>query len=122
MSGSRVTYYQEELKELLRLLKHLPDAVPIGDDHNFLGYALNGKEVDEKGCLQSVVSHDIGRFFGQRRTPAGEDIIIAFKSRGPGLEEVVVVLRDYITGNGGANSLLIQWHWGQDTISWACTC
>ncbi|KAF8207143.1 hypothetical protein K438DRAFT_2083854 [Mycena galopus ATCC 62051] len=56
-------------------------------------YALDGKEVDEKGCSKSVVSHDIGSSFGQRRTPAGEDIIITFKSRDPGLEQVVEVLR-----------------------------
>ncbi|KAF8201329.1 hypothetical protein K438DRAFT_1932987 [Mycena galopus ATCC 62051] len=56
-------------------------------------YAPDGKEVDEKGCSKSVVSHDIGSSFGQRRTPAGEDIIITFKSRDPGLEQVVEVLR-----------------------------
>ncbi|KAJ7893768.1 hypothetical protein B0H13DRAFT_2527411 [Mycena leptocephala] len=109
MSGSGVTYYHEELKDLLRLLKHLPEGIPIGNDHNFVGYAPDGKRVDEVGCLKSVVAHDIGRSFGLRRTPAGEHIIISFKSRGPGLEEVVVVLRDYITGNGGPNVLLTQW-------------
>jgi hypothetical protein len=36
-------------------------------------------------------------------------VIITFKSRGPALEEVVTVLRDFITGNGGANVLLTQW-------------
>ncbi|KAJ6527845.1 hypothetical protein DFH09DRAFT_1094643 [Mycena vulgaris] len=77
MSGSGVTYYQEELKQFLRLLSE--SQAPGG--HR---YAPNGKEVDEKGCLQSV-------------------------SRDPGLEEVVVVLRDYITGNGSANSLHIRW-------------
>ncbi|KAF8176825.1 ribonuclease H-like domain-containing protein [Mycena galopus ATCC 62051] len=109
MSGSGVTYYQEELKDLLRLLKNLPDTIPIGNHHNFVGYAPDGKEVDKKGCCKSVVSHDIGSSFGQRRTPAGEDIIIAFKSRGPGLEQVVEVLRSFITGNGGPNVLLTQW-------------
>ncbi|KAF8174801.1 hypothetical protein K438DRAFT_1771383 [Mycena galopus ATCC 62051] len=80
MSGSGVTYYQEELKDLLRLLKNLPDTIPIGDHHNFIGYAPDGKEVDEKGCSKSV-------------------------SRGPGLEQVVEVLRSFITGNGGPNRL-----------------
>ncbi|KAJ7837881.1 hypothetical protein B0H14DRAFT_3701639 [Mycena olivaceomarginata] len=98
-----VTHYHEEMKDLLRLLQHLPDTIPIGDDHNFIGYAPNGKDVDEKGCIKTVISHDIGRSFGSRRTPAGEDIIITFKSRGPGLEEVVNVLRDFITGSGGPN-------------------
>jgi hypothetical protein len=104
-----VTHYHEEIKDLLRLLQHLPDTIPIGDDHNFIGYAPDGKEVDEKGCIKTVISHDIGRSFGPRRTPAGEDIIITFKSRGPGLEEVATVLRDFITGNGGPNVLLTQW-------------
>ncbi|KAF8160544.1 hypothetical protein K438DRAFT_1985646 [Mycena galopus ATCC 62051] len=106
MSGSGVTYYQEDL---LRLLKNLPDTIPIGDHHNFIGYAPDGKEVDKKGCSKSVFSQDIGSSFGQRRTPAGEDIIITFKSRGPGLEQVVEVLRSFITGNGGPNVLLTQW-------------
>jgi hypothetical protein len=104
-----VSHYQEELKDLLRLLKHLPDSIPIGNAHNFESYAPDGKDVDEKGCIKSVVSHALGSSFGSRRTPAGEDVIITFKSRGPALEEVVTVLRDFITGNGGANVLLTQW-------------
>ncbi|KAF8164516.1 hypothetical protein K438DRAFT_1775488 [Mycena galopus ATCC 62051] len=93
MSCSGVTYYQEEPKDLLRLLKNLPDTIPIGDHHNFFGYAPDGKEVDEKGCCKTVVSHDIGRSFVPR----------------PGLEQVVEVLRSLITGNGGPNALLTQW-------------
>lgn len=109
MSAGGVTHYHEEIKDLLRLLQHLPDTIPLGTAHNFDGYAPDGKDVDEKGCVKSVVSHDIGGSFGPRRTPAGEDIIITFKSRGPALEQVVTVLRDYITGNGGPNVLLTQW-------------
>ncbi|KAJ7246968.1 hypothetical protein C8J57DRAFT_1674439 [Mycena rebaudengoi] len=102
-------YYHEELKELLRLLQHLPDTIPIDTTHNFLGYAIDGKEAEETGCVKSTVSHALGRSFGSRRTSAGEDIIVAFKSRGPALEELVTVLRDFITGNGGPNLLLTQW-------------
>jgi hypothetical protein len=38
MSGSGVTYYQEELKDLNRLLKHLPDSIPIENEHDFFGF------------------------------------------------------------------------------------
>lgn len=41
MSGSGVKYYNQELKDLLRLLKHLPDAIPIGDAHNTVGSLSN---------------------------------------------------------------------------------
>ncbi|KAJ6545840.1 hypothetical protein DFH09DRAFT_1321376 [Mycena vulgaris] len=47
MSGSGVTYYNEELKELLRLLKHLPDTIPLGDDHNFIGYVPDPEQVSD---------------------------------------------------------------------------
>ncbi|KAF8216794.1 hypothetical protein K438DRAFT_1953692 [Mycena galopus ATCC 62051] len=114
MSGSGVTYYQEGLKDLLRLLKNLPDTIIlIGDHHNFIEYAPDGKEVDKKGCSKSIVSHDIGSSFGQHRTPAGKDIIITFKSRDPGLEQVVEVLRAHMDEPGVGilelpNEVLIQ--------------
>jgi hypothetical protein len=40
MSGSGVTYYNEELKMLLRLLKALPDTIPEGDLHDFRHYVI----------------------------------------------------------------------------------
>ncbi|KAJ7105930.1 hypothetical protein C8R44DRAFT_363745 [Mycena epipterygia] len=109
MSGSGVTYYDEELKHLHRLLKALPDTIPIGDAHNFLGYVPNAQKVLDTGCKISVVSHALEVSFGSRRTPAGDTIIPTFKSQGPCLEEVVTVLRDHITGNGGSNVLLTLW-------------
>ncbi|KAJ6555717.1 hypothetical protein B0H10DRAFT_2201617 [Mycena sp. CBHHK59/15] len=48
-------YYHEELKDLLHLLKHLPDTIPIGKDHDFEGFAVDGKAADELGCIKTVV-------------------------------------------------------------------
>ncbi|KAJ6583697.1 hypothetical protein B0H10DRAFT_1962047 [Mycena sp. CBHHK59/15] len=106
MSGSGVTYYDEELKYLLRLLKALPDDIPIGDAHNFLDYTPNPEKVKDTGCVKSVVSHSLEVSFGARRTGAGETIEVKYKSRGLALEEV---LRDHITGNAGANKILVLW-------------
>ncbi|KAJ6528167.1 hypothetical protein B0H19DRAFT_1083692 [Mycena capillaripes] len=69
MSGSCVTYYHEEIKELLRLLQHLPDTIPIGNTHNFEGFVPDEDRVHDTGCVKSVVSHAIGDSFGPRRTP-----------------------------------------------------
>ncbi|KAJ7890323.1 hypothetical protein B0H13DRAFT_1626370 [Mycena leptocephala] len=109
MSGSRATYYFEELKHLHRLLKSLPESIPLGDTHNFFGYLPNPQKVLDTGCIKSVVSHALELSFGARKKPTGEKIIPTFKSRGPGLEEIVTVLRNYITGNAGANLLLTLW-------------
>ncbi|KAF8210054.1 hypothetical protein K438DRAFT_1753657 [Mycena galopus ATCC 62051] len=38
MSGTGVTYYDEELKHLFCLLKALPDVIPSGDAYDFTGY------------------------------------------------------------------------------------
>ncbi|KAJ6472806.1 hypothetical protein DFH09DRAFT_1110125 [Mycena vulgaris] len=40
---------------------------------------------------KSVVSHSLEVSFDARRTPAGETVIIVFKSRGPALQEVATV-------------------------------
>ncbi|KAJ6615946.1 hypothetical protein B0H10DRAFT_2219957 [Mycena sp. CBHHK59/15] len=109
MSGSGVTYYDEELKYLLCLLKALPDDIPIGDAHNFLDYTPNPEKVKDTGCVKSVVSHSLEVSFGARRTGAGETIEVKYKSRGLALEEVTTVLRDHITGNAGANKILVLW-------------
>jgi hypothetical protein len=114
MSGSGVTYYNNELKELHRLLKHLPDTIPIGDQHDFIGYVPPQERVEFTGCIKTVVNARLEIVFGARRTGAGENVIIKFKSRGPALEAVISVLRDHITGNGGENRLLT--HWVDDLI------
>ncbi|KAJ6613048.1 hypothetical protein B0H10DRAFT_1951843 [Mycena sp. CBHHK59/15] len=106
MSGTGVTYYDEELKCLHRLFKALPESIPAGDAHNFLGYVPNPKKVLDIGCTKPIVSHALEVSFGTRQTPTGVKIIPTFKSRRPGLEEVVTVLRDHITGNAGSNLLL----------------
>ncbi|KAJ7852907.1 hypothetical protein B0H14DRAFT_3656159 [Mycena olivaceomarginata] len=49
MSGSGVTYYNEELKMLLRLLKALPDTIPEGDLHNFRHYVLDPIKMKDIG-------------------------------------------------------------------------
>ncbi|KAJ7767648.1 hypothetical protein B0H16DRAFT_1453273 [Mycena metata] len=70
------SHYNEQLKYLFRLLKALPEVIPLGDAHNFVGYPRSSSKLAASNL----------------RTPAGETIIIQFKSRGPGLEEVVTVL------------------------------
>ncbi|KAJ7307791.1 ribonuclease H-like domain-containing protein [Mycena albidolilacea] len=100
MSGSGVTYYNEELKMLLRLLKALPDTIPEGDLHDFRHYVLDPIKMKDIGSQVLV---------WLPRWPGGEEIITSFQSRGPALEEVVTVLRDHITGTGGANPLLTKW-------------
>ncbi|KAJ6550364.1 hypothetical protein B0H10DRAFT_1968906 [Mycena sp. CBHHK59/15] len=106
MSRSGATHYDEELKYLFCLFKALPEAIPTGNVHNFLGYVPDPEKFEMTGCIKSVVSHALEVSFGARRTGAGETIQVVFKSRGPALEKVVSVLRDHITGNAGANVLL----------------
>ncbi|KAJ6596497.1 hypothetical protein B0H10DRAFT_2232500 [Mycena sp. CBHHK59/15] len=109
MSGSGPTHYSEELKNLLRLLKNLPETIPEGNTHNFIGYVPDPEKVVDTGCVKSVISHRLEISFGPRCTPAGEPILLQFKPRGPALEEVCTVLRNHITGNGGSNVLLALW-------------
>ncbi|KAJ6475159.1 hypothetical protein DFH09DRAFT_1109318 [Mycena vulgaris] len=54
MSGSGATYYNEELKELLWLLKHLPDTIPLGDGHSFIGYVPDLEKVVDTGLLMHL--------------------------------------------------------------------
>ncbi|KAJ6560539.1 hypothetical protein DFH09DRAFT_1083409 [Mycena vulgaris] len=109
MSLSGVTYYDKGLKHLVRLLKALPESIPIGEAHNFMDYVPDPKKVADTGRVKSVASHSLEVSFGARRTPTGETVIIVFKSRGPALQEVATVLRDHITGNAGQNILLTLW-------------
>jgi hypothetical protein len=109
MSGSGVTYYNEELKMLLRLLKVLSDTIPEGDLHDFRHYVLDPIKMKDIGCAKTVLSAKLKSSFGYHGGPGGEEIITPFQSRGPALEEVVTVLRDHITGTGGANPLLTKW-------------
>ncbi|KAJ7898312.1 hypothetical protein B0H14DRAFT_3424687 [Mycena olivaceomarginata] len=88
MSGSGITYYNEELKMLLRLLKVLPDTIPEGDLHDFRHYVLDPIKMKDIGCAKTVLSAKLKSSFGYR---------------------VVTVLRDHITGTGGANPLLTKW-------------
>ncbi|KAJ7077758.1 hypothetical protein C8R44DRAFT_863211 [Mycena epipterygia] len=110
MSGSGPTYY-DELKRLHRLLKSLPDTISTGTVHNFADYRPDPERVKFTGSVQSVVSHSLEVSFGPRKEPGPteKEIIVAFKSRGAGLEEVVSFLRDHITGNAGENLILAGW-------------
>ncbi|KAJ6528354.1 hypothetical protein DFH09DRAFT_1094429 [Mycena vulgaris] len=91
MSLSGVTYYDKELKHLVRLLKALPESIAIEEAHNFMDYVPDPKKVADTGRVKSVVSHSLEVSFDARRTPAGETVIIVFKSRGPALQEVATV-------------------------------
>ncbi|KAF8217274.1 hypothetical protein K438DRAFT_1748363 [Mycena galopus ATCC 62051] len=88
MSGSRVTYDQEELKDLLRLLKNLPHTIPIGEILSDTLLPMGRKETKRVAARPLSVMISVPR---------------------PGLEQVVEVLRSFITGNGGPNALLTQW-------------
>ncbi|KAJ7577226.1 hypothetical protein C8J56DRAFT_726501, partial [Mycena floridula] len=92
------------LRTLRHLIQNLPSTVPLADDHNFLSYEIDQERLDDYGSNQSVVNRDLEVSFGSRS--AGP---VVFKSRGPGLEAVVDVLRDYITGSKGQNLLLTKW-------------
>ncbi|KAJ7874159.1 hypothetical protein B0H14DRAFT_3437842 [Mycena olivaceomarginata] len=56
MSGSGVTYYNEELKMLLHLLKALPDTIPEGDLHDFRHYVLDPIKMKDIGSAKTVLS------------------------------------------------------------------
>jgi hypothetical protein len=53
MSSSRVTYYDEELKYLYRLLKNLPDVIPEGNVHNFTNYVPDLQKTVSNGLWVS---------------------------------------------------------------------
>ncbi|KAJ7826666.1 hypothetical protein B0H14DRAFT_2595674, partial [Mycena olivaceomarginata] len=77
--------------------------------HDFRHYVLDPIKMKDIGCAKTVLSAKLKSSFGYRGGPGGEEIITLFQSRGPALEEVVTVLRDHITGTGGANPLLTKW-------------
>ncbi|KAJ7242301.1 hypothetical protein C8J57DRAFT_1558005 [Mycena rebaudengoi] len=106
MSPSGVAHYDEELKYLARLLRALPEAIPLGDCHDFIGYLPDPRKFAVAGCTQTVVSHALAASFNRS---TGSAVPIIFQSRGTELEEVTTVLRRYITGNAGSNVLLVSW-------------
>ncbi|KAJ7883637.1 hypothetical protein B0H14DRAFT_3857252 [Mycena olivaceomarginata] len=85
-------------------LRALPDTIPEGDLHEFRHYVLDPIKMKDIGCAKTVLSAKLKSSFGYRGGPRGEEIITSFQSRGPALEEVVTVLRDYITGTGAVDS------------------
>ncbi|KAJ7576115.1 hypothetical protein C8J56DRAFT_1032134 [Mycena floridula] len=85
-----ILHYGDNLRTLRHLIQNLPSTIPLADDHNFLSYEIDQERLDDYGSNQSVVNRDL-------------------ESRGPGLEAVVDVLRDYITGSKGQNLLLTKW-------------
>ncbi|CAK5275996.1 unnamed protein product, partial [Mycena citricolor] len=97
-------HYTDQLKELARCLKSLPAKIPISTTHDFRDFQLDQEEVAEYGDNKCVVNHALEVSFGSRAQGTVE-----FKSRGPGLEAVIDVLREYITGSHGSNILLCKW-------------
>ncbi|KAJ6597809.1 hypothetical protein DFH09DRAFT_1071773 [Mycena vulgaris] len=61
MAGG-ATYYNEELEDLLRLLKHLPESIPLGEAHNFISYVPDAEKVrptwELRDAVQTVVGSD----------------------------------------------------------------
>ncbi|KAJ6622302.1 hypothetical protein B0H10DRAFT_1944693 [Mycena sp. CBHHK59/15] len=100
MSGTGVTYYDEELN-LSR--------ENSGRRRPQLSRIPSQEKVIDTGGVKTVVSHALEVSFGAHQTPAGEKIIPTVKTRGPVLDEVVTVLRNHITGNAGTNLLLTLW-------------
>jgi hypothetical protein len=72
MSGTGVTYYDEKFKHLFRLLKALPDDIPSGNTHDFIGYIPDPEETKDFGSVQSVVSHLLGVSFAADSDPTGK--------------------------------------------------
>ncbi|KAJ7272345.1 hypothetical protein C8J57DRAFT_1467809 [Mycena rebaudengoi] len=54
MSPSVAAHYDEELQYLGRLLRALPEAIPLGDCHDFIGYIPDPKKIAVAGCTQTV--------------------------------------------------------------------
>ncbi|KAJ7241791.1 hypothetical protein C8J57DRAFT_1244411 [Mycena rebaudengoi] len=79
MSGSGITFYDEQLKYLLRLFKALLHTIVIGETHNFIGYVPDPQDVKDTGCAKAVVSHTLENSFGACKMPgpAGAKTIIA---------------------------------------------
>ncbi|KAF7303480.1 DUF659 domain-containing protein [Mycena indigotica] len=98
-------HYGPEIRNLAALLKSLPSSIPLGTAHDFSSHELRQEAVMELGCEKSVVNQDLEWSFGSRV----DGKLIEFQSRGPGLEAVTVVLRQYITGPAGQNVVLIKW-------------
>ncbi|KAF7311298.1 DUF659 domain-containing protein [Mycena kentingensis (nom. inval.)] len=97
-------HYGTEIRKLAELLKNVPKSIPLGTEHDFRAHELRQDALLDMGCEKSVVNQDLERSFGSRA-----DGVISFKSRGPGLEAVADVLREYITGTAGQNLILTKW-------------
>ncbi|CAK5272322.1 unnamed protein product [Mycena citricolor] len=109
-------YYDEQLKQLYQLLKKLPIKVlelrergnkikreevcnSKGTDHDFTNYIPDPDRVDDTGNVKCVVNRDLEVSFGVRQDADGNRVVVRIKSRGLGLQNVVEVLRGYITGD-----------------------
>ncbi|KAJ7673239.1 ribonuclease H-like domain-containing protein [Mycena polygramma] len=102
-------HYNEQIKHLYRLLKALPESIPVGKEHDFDDWVPDATALAAAGCVKFVFSQALEASFGPRLTSDGEALPIVFKSRGPALESVTFVLRGFINGNAGANLLLTSW-------------
>ncbi|CAK5273903.1 unnamed protein product [Mycena citricolor] len=108
--GGGASYYSDELKELLRLLKALPDTIPIGTEHDFINFEPDPEKVVDFGDERAAVNQAVEVSFGARTLPGKDEMIpVVFKTRGPALEAIVEVFRQYITGSGGSNVIMCKW-------------
>ncbi|KAJ7899536.1 hypothetical protein B0H14DRAFT_2556604 [Mycena olivaceomarginata] len=96
MSGTGVTYYDEELKHLFRLLKALPNDIPSGNAHDFIGYIPDPEEAKDFGSVQSVVSHSLEVSFGP---PATMDLLADSPVQGA---DAIRSLADWSGGSAGS--------------------
>jgi hypothetical protein len=97
--------YDDELEQLERLLCHLPPIIPSSANrYQFKNFGLDPEDFELAGTMQGALNAALERAFGRRDLGP-----IILTERGPSLEAVVPVLRDFITGEDGENILLIKW-------------
>ncbi|KAJ7728550.1 hypothetical protein B0H14DRAFT_3618159 [Mycena olivaceomarginata] len=89
MSGSGITYYNEELKMLLHLLKALPDTIPEGDLHDFRHYVLDPIKMKDIGCAKTVLSAKLKSSFGYRVDQDLRDSMPSYAKVGTSLFQVL---------------------------------
>ncbi|KAJ7227540.1 hypothetical protein C8J57DRAFT_1534991 [Mycena rebaudengoi] len=94
MSPSGVAHYDEELKYLVHLLRALPEAIPLGDCHDFIGYIPDPKKIAVAGCTQTVVSHALAASFNRS---TGSVVPTIFPLRRDGVDITLPFFRDLLT-------------------------
>ncbi|KAG8681810.1 hypothetical protein FRC11_000653, partial [Ceratobasidium sp. 423] len=83
-----------------------PEAYPFASN-----FSLDPDDVEFYESQQGALNHRLELIFGSRSTGNA----IQFKARGRSLEAIVYILRKYINGDDGENTLL--WKWVEDLTS-----